>query len=99
MLNVMDFREVAPRACASRLQRRPAGDGADISELASRIVSLQSQAKGEIDGAVLMLDLAAQHARQIEKWVCDPSARKDFDEYIAAIDRLLQIAKEAALKL
>lgn len=99
MLNVIDFREKTPRSCESRLQRQPANIDADISELASRITSLQSKAKGEIDNAVMMLDLAAQHARQIAKRVCDPKVKSEFDEHIATIDQLLEIARTMALDL
>ena len=96
MLNVINFRERAQRS--GERERHPADAEADIANLASRITSLHSQARGEIDSAVLMLDLAAQHARVIEKRMCDPSARKDFDEHIATIERLLQVAREMALK-
>ena len=99
MLNVTDFREKAPRPRERERQRQPASAEADIADLASRITSLHAQARGEIDVAVLMLDLAAQHAREIEKRMCGPLARNDFDEHIATIERLLQIAREMALKL
>jgi hypothetical protein len=97
MLNVLEFRERAPRSGEDEC--RPANADAAIADLASRITSLNARARGEIDDAVLMLDLAAQHARQIERRLCDSSARKDFDEHIATIERLLQIAREMALKL
>ena len=99
MLNVIDFREKAPRLRERERQRQPASAEADIADLASRITSPQAQARREIDSAVLKLDHAAQHARQIEKRMCGPSARKDFDEHVATIERLLQIAREMALKL
>ncbi len=99
MLNVTDFREKAPRSREREGQRQPASVDADIADLASRITSLHAQARGEIDSAVLMLGLAAQHAREIEKRMCGPSVRNDFGEHIATIERLLQIAGEMALKL
>jgi hypothetical protein len=99
MLNVIDFRDKASRLREPARESRPADAGSDVAGLASRIVSLHSQARGKIDSAILLLDLAAQHAREIEKRVSDPSARKDFDEHIATIERLLQIARESALKL
>ena len=99
MLNVIDFRKKAPRFGESRLPPQPVNVDADISELACRIVSLQSKAKGEIDNAVVMLDLAAQHARQIAERVCDPKVKHDFDEHIATIDQLLQVARKMALNL
>jgi hypothetical protein len=99
MLNVIEIRERAPRSDGSRLRCEPTSAGADIAELARRITSLHSRARGEIDDAVLMLDLAAQHARLIAKQVGEFSARNDFDDHIATIDRLLRIARQMALKL
>jgi hypothetical protein len=46
-----------------------------------------------------MLDLAAQHAREIAARLMDPTARKNFNEHIATIERLLQLAREMAFKL
>ena len=46
-----------------------------------------------------MLDLAAQHAREIAKLASDPAAKKSFDEHISMIERLLQLAREMAFKL
>jgi hypothetical protein len=99
MLNVIEFREKASRSGGSRRQRAPASVGAGISELASSIIEMQSKANGEIGNAILMLDLAAQHARLIARQIGEPSARNDFDDHIAIIDRLLQTARELALKL
>lgn len=99
MLNVLSFRQKAPRSRGSRLQRPPANVGADIFELTSRITGLQSKASAEIHRAILMLDLAAQQARQIAKRMCDPAARKNFDEQISIIEQLLQNARDMALKL
>jgi hypothetical protein len=98
MLNVVSFRERAPRARGSR-QRPLANVDADISELASSVSSQQSKAREAIHHAILVLDLATQHARQIAKRMCDPTARKIFDEQISIIEQLLQIARDMALKL
>jgi hypothetical protein len=46
-----------------------------------------------------MLDLAARHAREIASRLTDPTARKNFDEHIATIERMLQLAREMALKV
>jgi hypothetical protein len=69
MLNLMGLRENAPRVRGSDPQRRPTDVDAEISALASRIISLQAR------------------------------ARKSFDEYVATINRLVQIAREMAPKL
>jgi hypothetical protein len=99
MLNVVDFRERAPRSRRSKYERPPANVGTDISELASRFTRLESKAKGEIQNAVLMLDRAAQHARQIAKRISDPTVKRTFDEHVSIIEQLLQIARGMALKL
>jgi hypothetical protein len=99
MQNVLNFRKRAPRSSESTAQP-PAGDGSvDIAALVSRISGLQSAARGEIGNAVLMLDLAARHAREIASRLTDPTARKNFDEHISTIERMLQLAREMALKV
>jgi hypothetical protein len=100
MLNVIDFRKKAP--CSPDLSAQPpaANANVDIAELASRIIGLQSRAKGEIgNSAILMLDLAAQHAREIAARISDPAAKKNFDEHISMIERLLRLAGEMTFKL
>ena len=47
----------------------------------------------------MMLDLAAQHARQIAKRVRDPKVKSEFDEQIATIDQLIQVARKMALDI
>ena len=99
MLNVIEFPKRVPRPAESGAPRPAANAEVDSSRLASHFTGLQSKARGEIGDAILMLDLAAQHARQIAKRACDPRIRKDFDEHIAIIERLLRIARGMAMKL
>lgn len=99
MLNVIEFRKRASRSTESIAPRPAANTNTDISGLAFRITNLQSQAKGEIGNAVLMLYLAAQHAREIAGLISDPTAKKNFDEHISMIERLLQLAREMAFRL
>jgi hypothetical protein len=99
MLNVLEFRKTESRSPESTAQPLAANTNVDIAALASRITGLQLEAKGEIGNAVLMLDLAAQHAREIAARLMDPTARRNFDEHIATIERLLQLAREMAFKL
>ena len=99
MLNVLEFRKREPRFSESTARPPAANSSVDIAALASRIIGLQSEAKGEIGNAVQMLDLAARHAREIASRLVDPNARKNFDEHIAMIERLLRLAREMALKL
>ncbi|MGA7804265.1 hypothetical protein [Bradyrhizobium sp.] len=97
MPNVVKFRMRAADAQA------PAPHGqaayAVAPELASRFAELQSRTKRDIRNAILLLDLAAQHAREIAMKMSDPEVRNVFDEHIASIESLLQIARERALDL
>ena len=99
MLNVVNFGERAGGPRGSRQPRPPAGIDVDLSKLAFRITSLHSKAKEEIDRAILMLDLAAQHARQIASLMSDTTVRKKFEEDISIIEQLLEIVRTMALKL
>ena len=51
------------------------------------------------DAAILMLDLAAQQAREIAMRVPDASAKKNFDEHVAMIERLIKLSREMASRL
>jgi hypothetical protein len=99
MLNVIRFREKASHPDGSRRRHPPANVDADISALALRIGNLQSKANGEIHSAILMLGLAAQHAREIANRMCDPTAKKNFEEHILLIEQLLELARDVAIKL
>ena len=99
MPNVLDFRKRASCSSESSAQPLAANTNVDIAVLGSRIIGLQSRAKGEIGNAVLMLDLAAEHAREVAARLADPTARKKFDGHIATIERLLQLAREMTFKL
>ena len=99
MLNVIEFRKRASRSVELRTRRSATATKADIAELGSGIAGLRSQASREIGNAVPMLDLAAQHGREIAARILNPAAKKDFDEHISTIERLIQLAREMAFKL
>lgn len=99
MLNVLEFRKTEPRHSKSAALLPAANSNVDLAALASRITGLQSRARGEVDHAILMLDLAAQHSREVAERLADPTTRRNFDEHVAMIERMLQVAREAALKL
>ncbi len=71
---------------------------ADRAQLRSRIVDAQSRAREQIFRSILLLDIAAQHARQIAKRTDDP-ALKSLSAQVSIVEQLLQIAREMALKL
>ncbi len=99
MPSILEFPKRALRARGTRPRRLPADAAPDIAELASRLTGLQSKAKGDIRNAIFMLDLAAQHARQSAKGLCDPTMKQAFDQHISTIEQLLQLARNLALKL
>ena len=99
MLNVVNFEERAGRPRGSGQPRPSAGIDINLSKLAFRITSLHSKAKSEVDRSILILDLAAQHARQVASLMPDPDVRKDFEEDISMIEQLLDVARAMALKL
>ena len=92
MSNVVSFR-------SSRLRPAPETFDADIDEMATRVTGLLSKAREEIAQSILMLDLAAQHARQIAKQIGDPTVKENFDANVTIIEQLLQAARSMALRL
>ena len=65
MLNVMGFREKAPRVRGSELRRQPPDVDAEISELASRIISLQARARKSFDDYVATINRLVKIAREM----------------------------------
>ncbi len=73
--------------------------GAGVHAPAPPVVSQQPHRKKDVYRSILLLDLAAQHARLLAKQISDPSRRANFDAQIAAIEQSLQLARQMALKL
>jgi hypothetical protein len=97
VLNVVDFPQRASRWRATR--RSPEDAIADICGLVLRIRSLESKAKSELRDAILLLDLAAQHARQLVKAIGDPASKKLFEVDLRLIEELLQLARDKTSRL
>ena len=91
------MRAADPRAPAAHDQAAVADTAAP--DYAFRFAELQSKTKREIRNTILLLDLAAQHAREIAMRMSDPDARKVFDGHIASIERSLEIARERVADL
>lgn len=72
---------------------------ADQAHLRSRIIDAQSKAREQVFRSILLLEIAAQHARQIVRRTDDPALNKSFSARVSIIEQLLQIAREMALKL
>jgi len=104
VLNVVNFHEKASRFRKHATWRSPQGavadiPGADIPGLVARAKGLQSKARTELGDAILMLDLAAQHARQLGKIIRDPALKKRFDDELLTIEELLQLARDKTSQL
>jgi hypothetical protein len=68
-----------------------------MQDRTSHVRSLRSRAEAEIYKSILLLDLAAQHAREIEARITDSDARRAFKLHIDAIEGAIQIARDRAL--
>jgi hypothetical protein len=98
VLNVVNFHEKASRF--RKDATRPSPEGAvDIPSLVSRVESLRSKARTELHDAILMLDLAAQRARQLGDIISDPALKKHFDDELLIIEELLQLARDKTSQL
>ncbi|MGZ5870924.1 MAG: hypothetical protein ACXWKP_02305 [Bradyrhizobium sp.] len=99
VLNVVKFPKKAARFRWSATRPAPEAAVADISGLVSQIQSLQSKAKTDLRDAILLLDLAAQHARQLVKTISDPTLRKRLEDDLTIIEELLLLARDKTLHL
>jgi hypothetical protein len=73
--------------------------GAEAYETPSRPASRPVPSKEDIHTAILLLDLASQHAWLLVKKIADPSRRENFEAQIDTIEQLLQLARQLASNL
>jgi hypothetical protein len=99
VLNVVDFPQRASRYRWRATRRSPEDAVAGICGLVFRFRSLESKAKRELHDAILLLDLAAQHARQLVKAIGDPVLKRLLEGDLLMIEELLQLAREKTLRL
>ncbi|WP_155253791.1 hypothetical protein [Bradyrhizobium japonicum] len=106
MSNVVNFREQPARDQHSSGSARPEGGlgesselTAKLSELASRLVLLKSEAKEEMRRGILLLELTSQNARVVAHQISDPLSKKCFENKIEAAERLLAFARAKLLSL
>ena len=59
----------------------------------------QVPSKEGVDRSLLLLDIAARHARLIAMRIGDPSRREYFEAQLSSIEQLLQLARGMAMKL
>ena len=97
MTNVIDF-QTKPRHARAFAQRR-GGAGPVIQDRRLQARCLHSGARTEVNKSILLLDLAAQHAREIQTWIPDPAVRRAFEIHVDAIEEAIQIARRRALDL
>jgi hypothetical protein len=95
MANVVNFRVRAQQRSASVISQSETVFASGIAPVpTSPVADLPSTATKEMRNAILLLDLAALHAREISMRICDPDARKAFETHIASIEYALQIVRE-----
>jgi hypothetical protein len=97
MTNVIDFQTMPRRARA--LAPRSGSAGLTVQGRTPPVRGLQSRVKVEVDKSIMLLDLAAQHAREIEARITDPELRRAFELHVDAIEQAIYIARERALDL
>jgi len=97
MANVIDFYSKLRRAGAPA----PRSQGADpaVQGRSPPVRSLQSRVKADVYKSIMLLDLAAQHAREIQTRIADAAVRRAFEVHVDAIEEAIQIARECALDL
>ncbi len=93
MAEVVNFPRAGLRPCPSPPCQ------SQISELAARLADPVSRVKDEIRHVIFLLDLTVQHARQITGRIADQGARNGLEMRIAAVERLLEIARSEAQQL
>jgi hypothetical protein len=72
---------------------------AGVAGLSSLVTGLQAKANEEIRHSILMLDLAAHHARQIVQHLNDSATKENFNAHIATIEQLIDLARNMSSKL
>lgn len=93
MLQDAQSARAKPESHSSELSSRPA------IAMTLPPASVHEPSKQDVDRALLLLDIAARQARLLVMEIDDPSCRENFEMQIAAIEQLLQIAKEKALQI
>jgi hypothetical protein len=89
-------------ALSARTKPGPYFPGVHVAEFGRVrpfVSSQQSVTKENVYRAILLLDLAAQHARLLVKAISDPSRTRNLEAQIAGIEELIQHARDLALKL
>jgi hypothetical protein len=92
MSNVVDLQRVPRLRCASPPSEAMARD-LDL-DVASPIVAWRAIVVEEVRNSVLLLDLAAQHARLMTERIFDQQARQNLIRQIETIERQLQRARD-----
>jgi len=97
MANVINFYSKLRRADAPAPRSR--GADATVQGRSPLVRGLQSRVKADVYKSIMLLDLAAQHAREIETRITDPAVKRAFEVHVDAIEDAIQIARERALDL
>jgi len=97
MSNVVNFHKA--QQSRESVAPSPPASCPEAMEMSSRVASLQSKAKEEIRYSILMLDLAALHARELARRMHDPAMKANFDARIETIEQLIQLARDMAVNI
>jgi hypothetical protein len=92
MANVVTFRARAQQSGETQSDTPAAGDC--VPAPAAPMADTPLMAVREMRNAVLLLELAALHAREISMKVGHPDDRKAFEAHIVSIEYALQIVRE-----
>jgi hypothetical protein len=92
MANVVNFRARAQQSGATQSDTPAAGDF--VPGPAAPMVDTPLMAVREMRNAVLLLELAALHAREISTKIGDTDDRKAFEAHILSIEYALQTVRE-----
>lgn len=90
---------IAPREQGAAWTSAALATARELLETDAESLALRPNAREELNYAIWMLDLAAQHARQITKRLPDPIAQARFDVQIDTVEQLIHIARDMTEKL
>jgi len=68
-------------------------------QLLTRLIELQTEAKGEVKRVVSLLDLLVSHVGKAASRIADPDTKKTIVHELVLIEEALQLARKMAMDL
>lgn len=99
MSNIVEFRGRGSSERRSSTLAQSTALRTDVAVIVSRLELLKSKAREEMHRAIFLLELASQKIRMVAKGIGNPAAKSDIESQIAAVERLLEIARHKVLQL